>query len=57
MIFTLLKEFIYFFIALVYFFHAKLGEHTYPILGGLYLFIFTISMLKFSWNESSGEED
>lgn len=57
MIFTLLKEFIHFFIALVYFFHAKLGDNTYSILGGLYLFIFTISMLQFSWNESSEEED
>ena len=56
MLFTLLTEFIHFFIAMVYFFHNKLGESTYQILGGLYLFTFAIGMLKYSWRESSNDE-
>tara|TARA_B110000211_G_C13879039_1_gene464320 strand:- start:334 stop:507 length:174 start_codon:yes stop_codon:yes gene_type:complete len=57
MLFQLLGEFVYFFIAMVYFFKEKLGESSYQILGGLYLFAFTIGMLQFSWRESSGEEE
>ena len=57
MLFELLGEFVYFFIALVYFFHKKLADSAYPILGGLYLFAFTIGMLRFSWKESSSEEE
>lgn len=57
MLFQLLGEFVYFFIAMVYFFHKKLADNAYPILGGLYLFAFTIGMLRFSWRESSEEEE
>uniref|UniRef100_A0A6C0B4J2 Uncharacterized protein n=1 Tax=viral metagenome TaxID=1070528 RepID=A0A6C0B4J2_9ZZZZ len=57
MLFQLLGEFVHFFIAMVYFFKEKLGESSYQILGGLYLFLFTIGMLQFSWRESSGDED
>ena len=57
MLFHLLGEFIHFFIAMVYFFHHKLQDSSYQILGGLYLFLFTIGMLQFSWRESSDEEE
>ena len=57
MLFQLLGEFVYFFIAMVYFFKDKLGDSSYQILGGLYLFAFTVGIFQFSWRESSGEEE
>ena len=57
MLFTLLVQLIHFFIAMVYFFHEKLGSSSNQILGGLYLFIFTVNILKFSWNESSSDDE